>query len=69
VSNCSITAGRGIAVVIENSANIELSDNNIADFVQQGIWVQTSSRVTIDRNWLHHVQPATDAPAMRAYPI
>ena len=39
VSNSVISSGRAIGILIENSANIELSDNTVADFVQQGIWV------------------------------
>ena len=39
VKNSVISSGRGMGIVIENSANVELLNNVIADHVQQGIWV------------------------------
>jgi len=69
VTNSVISSGRAPGIIIENSAGITLTDNVIADFVQQGVWIKTSSDITFDRNWVHHVQPETTAPAMFAYPI
>ena len=69
VTNSVLSSGRGLGVLIENSRNIEMSDNIIADFVQHGIWVQASSYITLDRNWMHHIQPEVYEPVMFAYPI
>ena len=55
VTNSVISSGRAPGIIIENSAGITLTDNVIADFVQQGVWIKTSSDVTFDRNWVHHV--------------
>jgi hypothetical protein len=42
----------------------------IADFIQQGIWVQGSEAITIDGNWVHHIPPEVDVePKVREYPI
>jgi hypothetical protein len=42
----------------------------IADFIQQGIWVQGSEAITIDGNWVHHILPEVDVvPKVREYPI
>ena len=46
-----------MGLVMESSANIEIVDTTVADFIQQGIWVTGSSDVTIDGAWVHHVLP------------
>jgi hypothetical protein len=42
VTNSVISSGRGMGIVIEGSAKVELIGNVIADHVQQGIWVKQS---------------------------
>ena len=65
-----ISSGRAIGLIMVNSANIEIIDTTVADFIQQGIWIQSSSSVTIDGAWVHHMIPEVDTiPAMDEYPI
>ena len=55
---------------MENSANIEIVDTTVADFIQQGIWLTNSWNCTLDGVWVHHVIPEVDTiPEMDAYPI
>ena len=42
IKNSVVSSGRGIGVIIENSANVDLENNVIADFIQHGIWIANS---------------------------
>jgi parallel beta-helix repeat protein len=65
-----INSGKGHGVIIENSVNVQLKDNVIADQVRQGIWVKTSDSITIDGNWVHHILPDDDdPPVINQWPI
>lgn len=50
VSNSVIHSGKGMGILIYGSQNIELDNNNIISFVENGIWVKRSSRVNITYN-------------------
>lgn len=70
MTNSVISSGRGMGIIIENSKNIELKNNVVADFIQHGIWVKRSSDITIEGNWVHHVPPEVDKiPVVKEYPI
>ena len=40
VTNSVISSGRAPGVLIWNSANVDFTDNVVANFVQHGIWVK-----------------------------
>ena len=70
VQNSVISSGRAVGLVIENSANVEIVDTTVADFIQQGIWIFSSTNVTVDGAWVHHIIPEVDIiPAIDEYPI
>ena len=59
-----------MGLVFENSANVEVLDTTVADFWQQGIWIQNSNKITIDGAWVHHIPPdVSEEPVMFVYPI
>ena len=69
MQNSVIHNGRGYGIHIKSSREIELKDNTVVDFVQHGIRVQDSARITLDGNWVHYVRPEADeAPKMIEYP-
>ena len=56
--------------MIQNSVNVELKDNVIADFVKQGIWVRESQNVILDGNWVHHIRGDDNEPdIVNAWPV
>ena len=70
IKNSVISSGRGMGLVFENSANVEIKDTTVADFIQQGIWIQNSNGITVDGAWVHHIIPEVDIEVqMHAYPI
>lgn len=70
ISNSVLNTGKGIGVMIQNSVNVELKDNVIADFVKQGIWVRESQNVILDGNWVHHIRGDDNEPdIVNAWPV
>ena len=69
VQNSVIHNGKGMGIHIKSSGQVVLKDNMVIDFVQHGVRVQNSDRITLDGNWVHGVRPEADvAPVMIAYP-
>lgn len=69
VSNSVIHSGKGMGILIKGSSNVELDNNSLISFVENGIWVSQSSKVTITNNWVHDVIPWVDVePVMLEYP-
>jgi nitrous oxidase accessory protein NosD len=69
VSNSVIHSGKGMGILIHGSNNVELDNNNIISFVENGIWAKNSGSITITNNWVHDVIPWVDEePKMYEYP-
>lgn len=69
VSRSVIHSGKGMGVAITGSQNITFDNNNIISFVENGMWVKSSSKIDVTNNWVHHVIPWVDEePKMIEYP-
>lgn len=47
VSRSVIHSGKGVGIIIKSSSNIELDNNNVISFFENGIWVKSSTFITI----------------------
>ena len=57
-----------VGVHMENSGNIILGYNVIADHVKHGIWAQTVDSLIVSTNWVFHIIPDSDeTPVMFEY--
>ena len=68
ISNSVIHQGRSWGLRIITSANIDLINNSIVDFVQHGLRVENGRDVLIENNWVIYVRPNADVtnPALFA---